>query len=798
VTLSAGTRLGPYEILSPLGAGGMGEVYKARDTRLGREVAVKVLPAGLWADPDRLRRFEQEARAAGLLNHPNITTVYDVGEHQDAPYVVQELLEGETLRSALARGSLSPREAIDDAVQIARGLFAAHQKGIVHRDLKPENLFLTADGRVKILDFGLAKLVQPEPPSSPQTEIPTESPATEPGAVLGTAGYMSPEQLRGKPADARSDIFAFGAVLYEMLSGRRAFTGESAADAMLSVLKEDPLDRPITKSNISPDLERVVRRCLEKSPEQRFQSARDLGFELEEIAAISQARRSGVGRELARRPGFRLAVAGLAIVLVLAVLATNTGLRRWISASLGAGRISSVAVLPLRNVSGEPSQDYFADGMTEALTADLAQIAALKVISGTSAMQYKGTKKPLRQIAQELGVDAVLEGSVARVGNRVRVTSELINASSDTHIWAKTFERDLQDVLALQAEVAREVARQVEVELTAAERARLTQKRRIEPRAYEAYLLGRFFLDRGTEEDLKKALDQFTRALEIDKNYAAPYAGIASYYAVLPFYSALSPAEVFPKARDAARRSVELDPNLAEAHASLAYIHAYYEWDWTTAEQEFRRALQLRPNHADVHFSYSRFLAAAGRRDEALAEIRRAQDLDPLSLSLKANIALLSYFHGQYDGALQELLELRKLDPNAPIVHWGIGLVYEQKRMHPEAIASIQKATSLSASLNFASSLAHVHAVAGEAAEARTVLDKLRERSRRSYVPSYYSALIHAGLGETDSAFEWLERAYQERSTVLAYLRLDPRLAPLRSDPRFADLLRRTGRDAVN
>ena len=476
MTLSAGTKLGPYEIVAPIGAGGMGEVYKAKDTRLGREVAIKVLPAGLWADPDRLRRFEQEARAAGLLNHPNITTVYDVGEHQDAPYVVQELLEGETLRSALARGSLSPREAIDYAVQIARGLFAAHQKGIVHRDLKPENLFVTADGRVKILDFGLAKLVQPEPPSSPQTEIPTESPATEPGVVLGTAGYMSPEQLRGKPADVRSDIFAFGAVLYEMLSGRRAFTGESAADAMLSVLKEDPLDRPITKSNISPDLERVVRRCLEKSPEQRFQSARDLGFELEELAATSQARRSGGGPGLARRPGFRLAVAGLALVLVLAVLATNTGLRRWISASLGAGRISSVAVLPLRNVSGEPSQDYFADGMTEALTADLAQIAALKVISGTSAMQYKGTKKPLRQIAQELGVDAVLEGSVARVGNRVRVTSELINASSDTHIWAKTFERDLQDVLALQAEVAREVARQVEVELTAAERARLTQE----------------------------------------------------------------------------------------------------------------------------------------------------------------------------------------------------------------------------------------------------------------------------------------------------------------------------------
>ena len=746
----------------------MGEVYKARDTRLQREVAIKVLPSGLSADPDRLRRFEQEARAAGLLNHPNVTTVYDVGEHDGAPYVVQELLEGETLRSVLARGNLSPREAIGYAAQIAHGLSAAHQKGILHRDLKPENLFLTEDGRIKILDFGLAKLVQPEMPTQEQTGIPTQSPGTESGVVLGTVGYMSPEQVRGKPADVRSDLFAFGAVLYEMLAGRRAFTGESAADAMLAVLKDDPLDRPT--ANVSPELERIVRRCLEKNPEQRFQSAKDIGFELEEIAAASQARRSGIAPARGLRHGFWLAMAGLALVLAT-VLATNPGLRRWISGGAGARRIASVAVLPLRDTSGDAKQEYFADGMTEALTADLAQIAALKVISGTSAMQYKGTKKPLRQIARELGVDAVLEGSVARIGNRVRVTSELIDAASDTHIWAKTFERDLQDVLTLQAEVAREVARQVEVELTAAERSRLTEGRRVDPKAYEAYLLGRVFLDSGTEEDMKKALEHFTRALEIDKDYAAPYAGIASYYAVLPFYSALSPAEVFPKARDAARRSLELDPNLAEAHASLAYIHAYYEWDWARAEQEFRRALQLRPSHADVHFSYSRFLAAAGRLDEALAEIRRAEVLDPRSLSLKANTALLSYFRGQYDKALQQLLELQGLDPNAPVVHWGIGLVYEQQRMFPEAVAALRKATSLSSSLNFQASLGHLYAIEGKPAEARAILAALQERSRQSYVPSYYSALIHAGLGENDTSLrvagEGLSRAL-DRSRLSA------------------------------
>ncbi len=795
MTLAAGSKLGPYEILGQIGAGGMGEVYRARDPRLSREVAIKVLPSSFAQEPDRLRRFEQEAKAAGLLNHPNVTTVYDIGTNptDGAPYVVQELLEGETLRSILARGRLPPRQAIDYALQTAQGLAAAHDKGIIHRDLKPDNLFVTRDGRVKILDFGLAKLLQPETQTLQQTAVPTAAPETEPGVVLGTLGYMAPEQVRGKPADARSDIFSFGAVLYEMLSGSRAFAGESAADTMMAILRDDPPDLSIADPTISPGVERVLRHCLEKNPEQRFQSAGDLAFGIEESASGARPPGSAV-RPTARalRPA---AMAALVLAVLLIVLATNGGLRRELLARLRPGRVSSVAVLPLRDLSPEPRQEYFADGMTDALTASLAQIGALKVISGTSAMQYKGTKKPLPDIARELGVDAVLEGTVARVGDRVRITSELINARSDTHLWAKTFESNMQDVLTLQGEVAREVARQVEANLTTAETARLSAERRIDPRAYEAYLLGRSFLDRGTEEDLEKALEQFNLALSIDKDYAAPYAGIASYYSILPFYSALSPAEVFPKARSAAQKSLELDPNLAEAHASLAYIHAYFEWDWALADREFRRALELRPSHADVHFSYSRFLAAAGRPDEALGEIRRAEELDPRSLSLRANTALLSYFRGQYEVALQKLLEIQKLDPNDPIVHWGIGLVHEQKRRFPEAISSIQKAASLSPSKNFKASLAHAYALAGKSAEARKVLEELQEQSRKAYVPSYYSALIHAGLGEKDRAFEFLERAYQERSTVLAYLPLDPRLEPLRSDPRFADLLRRTGRD---
>lgn len=798
MTLPVGSKLGRYEIVGQIGAGGRGEVYRAKDPRLAREVAIKVLPASCSRDADRLRRFEQEARAASALNHPNITTVYDIGQHEGAPYIVQELLEGETLRTLLAGRRIPPREAVDYALQIAHGLAAAHKQGVVHRDLKPENLVVTRDGRVKILDFGLAKLVQSENPTPGQTGMPTAPLLTEPGVVLGTLGYMSPEQLRGRSADARSDVFAFGAVLYEMLSGKPAFIGGSAADTMTAILKEDPPDLSNVHPDLVPGLQRIVRHCLEKDPERRFQSARDLAFNLDESAVDSRAGPFGLRRPaLARHRAVRFAVAGIVLGLLLIALATNTKVRRWILATPKPVHIESVAVLPLRDLSAEAREDYFADGMTEALTANLARIGALKVISGTSAMQYKGTNKPLPQIARELGVDAVLEGTVARVGDRVRITSELINARSDTQLWAKTFERDLRDILVLQGELAREVARQVEAELTVAERSRLTESRRVDGKAYEHYLLGRYLLDQQTEDSLRKALEHFNAALEVDKDYAAPYAGIATYYSILPFHSALSPAEVFPRARAAAQRSLDLDQNLPEAHASLAYIHAYYEWDWAAAEREFRRALELRPSHADVHFSYSRFLAAAGRMDEALAEIRRAEELDPRSLSLKANTALLYYFHGQYDRALTELLEIRVLDSSIPVVHWGIGLVYEQKGMFPEAIAAIQKATSLSASLNLKSSLGHLYSVSGKPDEARKVLVALQEASKRTYVPSYYAALIHAGLGETEQAFESLERAFQERSTVLAYLQLDPRLAPLRSNPRFADLVQRTGRDPV-
>jgi len=793
----AGTRLGPYEIVSPLGAGGMGEVYRARDTRLGRDVAVKVLPASFSQDADRLRRFEQEARAASALNHPNILTIYDIGSHDGAPYLVSELLEGQSLRDRLQDGALKSRTAVDVAVQIAQGLAAAHEKGIVHRDLKPENLFVLRDGRVKILDFGLAKLTRPNFPHSAESQVLTTPAETQPGVVMGTLGYMSPEQLRGLPTDHRSDIFSLGAVLYEMLSGRKAFSRSTAVDTISAVLKEEPPELTGTVEGLSPGLERIARRCLEKDPEARFQSAGDLAFALKENVVLSSTSQPAAvhpepGRTTRLFPPLAVGLVALGIVTVI-VAAKTVLLHQWQAPAVGTDRIASLAVLPLRDLTGDAGQQYFVDGMTEALTSSLAQIRSLKVISRTSAVQYAGTKKTLPEIARELGVDAIVEGSVARVEDRVRVTANLIQAKSDTQLWAKSFDREFGDVLALQSEIARAVADQIAASLTPDEKTRLTASHPVDAKAYEAYLLGRFLLDEGSEESLHKGRDQFTKAIQIQKDYAAAYAGLASYYAILPFYSALSPAEVFPKAREAAEKSLALDEGLAEAHASLAYIRAYYEWDWTAAEREFRRALDLRPSYADAHFSYSRFLAAAGRMDEAMTEIRRAQDLDPRSPSLKANQALLSYFSGHYDEALKELAEVLQVDPTLSTAHWGVGLTYEQKGMEKEAIAALLKATSASKSLNLQASLGHAYAQFGKREQARQILEMLKERSRQGYVPSYYFVLVYAALGEKDLAFESLERAYQERSTVLAYLRLDPRLASLRSDPRFGNLLARLG-----
>ncbi len=771
----------------------MGEVYRARDSRLGREVAIKVLPANVAKDPEALSRFEREARAVAALSHPNILAIHDFGVEGTISYSVTELLEGETLRARIARSALPWRKAAEISIGIADGLSAAHSKGITHRDLKPANIFVTSDGQVKILDFGLARM-EPVPPPQDQTLTPAELLETEPGRVMGTAAYMSPEQVRGTPGDARSDIFSFGCVLYEMVTGRRAFSGQTGVETMTAILTEDPPEITESGKNLPLDLEGVVRHCLEKNPEERFQSARDLAFDLRAILTSSaSSKRSPLAWTPRPRAKLWFLAAGLAGLTLLALLLWRNrgGLRKGV---LGPSRIEAVAVLPLQNLSRDPEQEYFADGMTEALIADLAKIAALRVISRTSVMQYKGTKKPLPEIARELNVHAVVEGAVLRSGDRVRITAQLIEATTDRHLWAESYERDFRDILALQSEVARAIASEIKIKVTPQEQARLAQTRPVNPGAYEAYLKGSYYSNKRTEEAITKAIEYFEKAVEKDPGYALAYAGLADSYSLLVRYGAVQPREAMPKAKVAAQKALQFDDTLAEAHTSLAYASLHHDWNWKAAEQQFKRAIELTPNYATAHQWYARYLTAMGRFEEAIRQVQRARELEPLSLIINSAVGYAYYFARQYDRAIEESRKALEMEPNFSRTHWNLGLAYEQKGMFEPAIAEFQQAIALSGeSPVIQAALAHAYAVAGKRGEAQKALDGLKELSSRRYVPSYPIAGIYAGLGDRDQAFRWLEKAYEERDNGLPYLKVDPILDVLRRDERFAALVRRVG-----
>ena len=797
MTLPTGTRLGPYEILTPLGAGGMGEVYRARDTRLGRDVAIKVLPAELSSDRGRLARFETEAKLVASLSHSNILALHDFGRADGVLYAVTELLEGDSLRQRLSGETLPLRKVIEIGAAVADGLAAAHARGIVHRDLKPDNIFLTFDGQVKILDFGLARTAEILPPEA-QTAAPTTPAPTEPGTVMGTVGYMSPEQVRGFSADARSDIFAFGCVLYEMVSGRRAFAAATSAETMAAILRDTP--EPMSRTRIVPGLDHVIARCLEKSPDERFQSARDLAFALKEMSGASSALRTvpegtpePPPRTFRRRPWL---VAGFVLAAVVAGLLLFLPAVRHRLGPAGAGKIESLAVLPLANLSRDPQQEYFADGMTEELITDLSQIGALRVISRTSAMRYKGTQRSVPELARELNVDAVVEGSVLRVGDRVRITAQLIAAATDKHLWASSYERDLRDVLALQGEVARAIAGEIGVRLTPQERLRLTDKKTVNPDAYEAYLKGRYHWLRGTAPDAQKSLDYFQQSVAKQPDYALAYAGIADAYEQMAgsAYGVLSPREAFPKAKVAAMRAVELDSTLAEPYVSLAWSSFVFDRDWTTAENQFQRALRLNPNYPAAHQNYAAFLSEMGRFDEAIREAKRGQELDPLSLRGNFDVGFFLHNARRDDEAIPWFRRVLDMDPTFLRAHWGLGLALVQKRRYDEAIAELHKAVELPGSGPAQlGSLGYAYAVAGRRAEALEIVEKLKERSREHYVPPAAVSIIFSGLGEKDEALTWLEKANEERDPWVASLKVQPMFDSLRSDPRFRDLLHRVG-----
>jgi eukaryotic-like serine/threonine-protein kinase len=799
MALAAGTRLGAYEVTGALGAGGMGEVYRARDPRLRRDVAIKVLPDRLTGDPSALARFEREAKTLAALSHPNILTIFDVGSENGISFVVMELLPGETLSSRIAQYRPDWPEAVRMGIEIADGLSAAHTRGITHRDLKPENIFVIRDGHIKILDFGLASSAADFNPA--ETEFgSTAGLATATGVIVGTVPYMSPEQLKGIRADARSDIFSFGCVLQETITGKNPFVRATRAETVSAILTEAVPSLKQFDPTIPAELDQAVKHCLSKEPDQRFQSAGDLAFHLRQILnTVSSAGGRTQIRRRVTRFNARTAQTAAAVAVVLLLLGA---LGYWIGARqspVALPQFKAIAVLPLQNYSGDPQQEYFVDGMTDSVIADLGKIRDMRVISRTSVMPFKNSKQSLHEIANELHADAVIEGSVMRSADRVRISVQLIDAARDQHLWAESYERELKDVFALQSQVAQAIAQQVHAVVTPEEQKRIAGKRAIDPEVYELYLKGRHIMERGGLEDVRKAIDYFESGLAKDPHNALLYTGLADAYIDKMMDVHESPVEATTKARAAAEKALQLDDSLAEAHTSLGMIKLSYDWDWAGAEHEFKRAMELNPGYPLAYVMYGQYLTMVGRQTDAIPYFEKAHRLDPLFGQSYRGEGYSCFMAHKYDEAIIQYSKALELEPDA-ITYFGLVLARSEEGDYATAITEAEKATKVDSSPLLLTSLASAYARAGRRADANGVLRRLQEIwERQGRAPAWHTALspyvcpyevagVYAQLGETDRAFDWLDKAYRNRS-CLYWLRVDPRFDSIRSDPRFQELL---------
>jgi len=745
VPLSSGSRLGPYEVVSLLGAGGMGEVYRARDPRLGREVAIKVLPESLATDPARLHRFEQEARAVAALSHPNVLAIFDIGTDRP-PFIVTELLDGETLRARIDRGPMAPRPTIDLALPLVAGLAAAHARGIVHRDLKPQNVFVTREGVVKILDFGLAKSVASDDAKPGADLMPT---MTSAGIILGTVGYMAPEQVRGETVDPRADLFAVGAILYEMATGERAFKGNSPADTMSAVLREQPPDLSV-RTGTPPALARIVRRCLEKNANDRFQSARDLAFALESISDIQAA--------------------------VPMAMKTDE---------------KSIAVLPFEDLSADRSQQAFCEGMAAEIINALAAISGLRVISRTSAVRCREKGLDISEIGAHLKVQTVLEGTVRRAGERLRITAQLVDTADGSQMWATRFDRGAGDIFDIQDEIAAAIVENLKVRL-AGSGAPAVKRVTDNIEAYNLYLKGRYYWERRNQQFLKVARDYFERAIAADPEYALAHAGIADCHTIAAVFGYGSGAEALPLATASAERALELDPLLAEAHYAVGAIRLWTEWDWNGADASLRRAAELNPRLAISISSRAALLAWLGQGDEAIREARRGMDLEPDSALITMIAGNVHTWLRRFSDALELLNRAVELDPAAGFIHWWRTPLLSRQGDHAQAIAATEGALAAASRPAFLlAALGRAYACAGRADDGRQLLDELLRRRQQEYVAPLYIGDLYAALGDRGQACDWLERAYEDRNGYLPPLLSTPAYDVWRGEPRFDALARR-------
>jgi eukaryotic-like serine/threonine-protein kinase len=775
-----------YEIVEKLGEGGMGVVYRALDTKLNRSVALKFLPGNvIFSDTDR-KRFVHEAQAASALDHSNICSIYEINETTDGQlFIVMPSYEGMTLNKKIEQGPLPINEAIDIAMQIAEGLQAAHEKGIVHRDIKSSNIIITQRGQVKIMDFGLAR-------GAGMTQV------TKAGMTMGTVPYMSPEQAQGEKVDHRTDIWSLGVLLFEMVTTRLPFVSSYTEAIVYSILNEEPEPLTSLRSNVPMELERIVKKTLQKDRKYRYQSVDELIVDLKSIEKEMKSDRSkdrvpaSMNKKSTGALSFRI---GSGILLgVIVIVSSALFLQK-----SPVVEIRSIAVLPLTNLSGDSEQEYFSDGMTEALITDLAGITALRVISRTSMMQYKGISKPLAEIARELDVDAIIEGTVMRSGFQVRITAQLIDARTEKHLWAKSYTRDLQDILLLQSEVARAIADEIKITLTPQEQAHLTGVgvRMVNTDAYEAILKGRYFWNQRNPESLKRAIDFYEQAITIEPEYADAYRGLGSTYMILGVFFA-NPEENFPKARAYIEKALQLDGEVLGGHLGLGAYNLMYKWDWPAADRYLSREVELHPAFDHVNNVRGIYLASLGREDEAIVAFQKALRVDPLSLIINADFGNAYYMMRQYDQAILQCQWTIDIDPNFILSYIPIAAAYAKKGEYEKAISILLTAQSRIGESQFEgpsillAELAYVYAKSGASDLANQILKRLEDRASSEYVDPYLIALIYVALAEDNEAFAWLEKAREARSSRMLWLDVEPKFDHIRSDPRFTAFRERT------
>jgi eukaryotic-like serine/threonine-protein kinase len=776
-----GQTISHYRILEQLGAGGMGIVFKAHDSRLDRAVALKFLPEELARQPQALERFRREARAASALNHSAICTIYDIGEEDGRAFIAMEFLDGETLRTHIHGKPLALDELLKLGIQIAEALDAAHAQGIIHRDVKPANIFVTKHDHVKVLDFGLAKLV-PKGIANAGADIGGEGSDSTSivGIISGTPSYMSPEQIRGDNLDLRSDIFSFGLVLYEMATGRQAFSGGTGGVIIEAVLTRAPVPARSVNPDIPPALEEILNKALHKDRDQRYQRAADIRADLQRLQRDVES-------------GSLSATSGLHPTGEFSARNTlpQTATVRPVRVSK---IIDSLAVLPFENSSRDPEHEYLSDGIAASLINILATVPKLRVMAQSTMFRYKGRAMDPLAIGHELNVRAVLTGRLMQSGGSLRIGTELVDVATGSQLWGAQYDRRPGDIFAIQDEISSEISEKLRLKLTRADKKRLTKRQTHDDEAYRLYLRGRYHWDQWTEDGFYKAIDYFQQAVEKDSTYALAHAGIADSYVLLGWNGYLPPKNAFPKAKVAAMAALRLDPDLGEAHNPLAAVAWLHDWKWREAQTEFDRSLALNPVYPTANWWYGEYLMTMGRHEEALATVKKSQELDPLSLIISVSIGWSLYMARRYDDALEQLRRTIQLDPNYPVTYWILGLTLRKIGRYDQAITEGEKGVSLSGgSSMMRAALAQSFGAAGKKESGIQIHDELVKLAKQNYVASYFFAGIYVGLGEDDRAIEYLEKSYEERSHWLIYLHLDPGMDALRSDPRFQDLLQRVG-----